>query len=134
MRSLPPPRYSRTRIIQRIFRSIINLFSTGYISDSSAYSHHAVLNKSSHRTRIRKSRITGKPTPRTTMLTRLISKLFAFMIDDQSLISNVVRTDLVQLTNDIGAGGKVAVNDVKRYPRNKVFTLWKRGEQSDIKF
>lgn len=124
MRSLPQPRYSRTRMIQRIFRSIINLFSTGYVSDSSAFAHHTVLDKSVHRTKIRTSRITGKPTPRNTMMNKLGSKLVSELIEDETIIGNIVKNEIGGLTDS-----SLIVNDVNNNKKFKLglFTFWKSG-------
>ncbi|KAG0678138.1 hypothetical protein C6P40_004946 [Pichia californica] len=130
MRSLPQPRYSRTRTIQRIFRSIVNLFSTGYISDSSAFAHHTVLDKSSRKTKIRTSRFTGKPTPRHTMVNKLGSKLVSELIDDENLISKVVQNEITGLSENIN--GSLIVNDINHNSKNGIFSFWKNGEQSII--
>lgn len=127
MRSLPQPRYSRKRTIQRIFRSIINLFSTGYVSDSSAFAHHTVLDKSTHKTKIRRSRVTGKPTSRNTLMNRLGNKVISELIEDENLIGNVVK-------NEIGGfnDNTTIVNDVNRNSRGSFWHLWKNGEHSDL--
>lgn len=130
MRSLPQPRYSRTRTIQRIFRSIVNLFSTGYVSDSQAFAHHTALDKSSRKTRIRTSRFTGKPTPRNTMVNKLGTKLVNELIDDENLISKVVQNEIGGL-ND-GLVGSSIVNDVNRTSKKGWFTFWKSGENPEL--
>lgn len=132
MRSLPQPRYSRTRTIQRIFRSIINLFSTGYISDSSAFAHHTVLDKSSHKTKIRTSRITGKPTPRNTMMNKLSNKIVSELIEDDAIISDVVRNEIVDFRSNVNVDGVAIVNDVNRSSNLGFFKFWKNGERSDL--
>ncbi|ODQ46563.1 hypothetical protein PICMEDRAFT_72619 [Pichia membranifaciens NRRL Y-2026] len=130
MRSLPQPRYSRTRTIQRIFRSIINLFSTGYVSDSSAFAHHTVLDKSSRKTRIRTSRVTGKPTPRNTMVNKLGTKLVSELIEDEGLISKVVQNEIGGLAE--GVGGASIVNDINHRSKKSIFSFWKSGEKPDL--
>lgn len=125
MRSLPQPRYSRTRTIQRIFRAIVNLFSTGYVSDSSAFAHHAVLDKPLHRTKIRTSRITGKPTPRSTMVNRLGTKIVSELIEDETIIGSIVKNEIGGLTD-----GSLIVNDVNnnKYSKWGLFNFWESGE------
>jgi hypothetical protein len=132
MRSFPQPRYSRKRTIQRILRSLINLFSTGYISDSSAFAHHTVLDKSVHKTKIRTSRITGKPTPRNTIMNRLGSKLISELIEDETIIGNVVKNEIGGIANNIGVDGFVIVNDVNRSSNDKFFSFWKSGKRADL--
>lgn len=134
MRSLPQPRYSRTRTIQRIFRSIVNLFSTGYVSDSSAFAHHTVLDKSTHKTKIRTSRITGRPTPRNTMVNKLSNKIVSELIENDNLVGNVVKNEIGGLANNIGIdGGITIVNDVNR-SKNGWFKLRKSGQHGDLIF
>lgn len=90
MRSLPQPRYSRWRTLHRIWRSLCNLVTTGYVSDSSAYAHHAGLDKSSKATRIRTSRVTHRPTSRPTVLNRLGTKVVGEVLRDEGILANVV--------------------------------------------
>lgn len=143
MRSLPQPRYSRTRTIQRIFRSIVNLFSTGYLSDSSAFAHHTVLDKASHKTKIRTSRFTGKPTSRNTILNRLSTKLVSELIEDETIIGNVVKNEIggiVGNTNTLNflpagsnaLGSETIVNDVNYSAHNNKnrWAFWKSGERA----
>lgn len=126
MRSLPQPRYSRIRTIKRIFRSMVNLFSTGYISDSSAFAHRSVLDKSSHKTKIRTSRITGKPTPRSTMVNKISMKLVSGLITDETLIGNIVRNEMGGLL------GETIVNDINHSSKRSLFSFWKSGERMEL--
>lgn len=128
MRSLPQPRYSRMRTIQRIFTSIINLFSTGYISDSSAFAHHTVISKSSHKTKIRISKLTGKPTSRNTMVNKLGSKLVSELINDENLISKVVQNEFNGLSDNLN--GSTIVNDINYTSKSGIFSFWKNGNNS----
>lgn len=94
MRSLPPPRYSRFRTIRRIWRSIITFFSTGYMSDSAAFAGRSMpSNKRQSPTRIRRSRVTRRPTSRTTLVNRVSQTLLNELIDEDQIISEIVRRD-----------------------------------------
>ncbi|AWU75020.1 uncharacterized protein C5L36_0B02785 [Pichia kudriavzevii] len=132
MRSLPQPRYSRRRTLQRIFRSVVNLFSTGYVSDSSAFTHHTVLDRSSHKTRIRRSRVTGRPTPRHTVVSKLGNKLVSELIEDETIIANIVTNEFGSFATKIGHGGITAANDVNRNAKKGWLSLWKRGKHVDL--
>ncbi len=111
----------------------MNLFSTGYISDSSAFAHHTVLDKSTHKTKIRTSRITGRPTPRNTMVNKLGAKIVSELIEDETLIGSVMRNEIGGFATNVGMdGGVVIVNDVNR-SKNGWFKLWKGGEHADLK-
>ncbi|KAH3671059.1 hypothetical protein OGAPHI_000770 [Ogataea philodendri] len=90
---MPPPRYSRYRTAKRIWRSIINLLSTGYVSDSSAFvnlRHNTT--KPNHRTKIRKSRWSRKPTPRAKLSNRVSNRVIHELTSEENggeIISNM---------------------------------------------
>ncbi|ODV94191.1 hypothetical protein PACTADRAFT_17917 [Pachysolen tannophilus NRRL Y-2460] len=73
MRSLPPPRYSRYRTARRIGRAIRLSFTTGYISDSSAFNKR----KRQSKTKIRTTRLTRRTTTRPKVRTKLNQKLIS---------------------------------------------------------
>lgn len=103
------------------------MFSTGYVSDSSAFAHHTVLDKSTHKTKIRRSRITGKPTARNTLMNRLGNKVISELIEDENLIGNVVKNEFGGFSDNT-----MIVNDVNRNSKASFWHLWKNGERSDL--
>jgi len=94
MRSLPPPRYSRFRTFRRIWRSIITFLSTGYMSDSAAFAGRSMPSKKRQSpTRIRRSRVTKRPTSRATLVNRVSQTLLNELINEDQIISDIVRRD-----------------------------------------
>lgn len=89
MRSLPQPRYSRWRTLHRIWQSVWNLLTTGYVSDSSAYAHHAGLDKSTRATKIRTSRVTGRATSRPTVMNKLGKKVVGEVLREEGILATV---------------------------------------------
>lgn len=90
---------------------MVNLFSTGYVSDSAAFVNHSMkVGKGRAQTRIRKSRITNRPTPRNHLVNRVSRKLIDEIVEDDIIINRIVQQE--KLGSDW----------------LQVFRLWKKGE------
>ncbi|ODV83022.1 hypothetical protein CANARDRAFT_30366 [[Candida] arabinofermentans NRRL YB-2248] len=125
MRSLPPPRQSRYRTIKRIWRSLLNLITSGYISDSQVFKRPKpsnLLHRHGHRqthnhnhfnktTKIRKSRLTKLPTSRKRVTHRVSNKIVNELND--------VSTDAVECVNVNNS--ELIISFFKWF---KLFKLW----------
>lgn len=66
------------------------------------------------------------------MVSKLGNKLVSELIEDETIIANIVTNEFGSFAAKIGHGGITAANDVNRNAKKGWLSLWKRGKHVDL--